>query len=83
MGSLTSAPKAPKPVVIQQSAPPATDVITQQTSKDPVDVQREQSEERTRSLLARSRSRLGTIATGFRGLLQENSQASRKTLLGE
>lgn len=84
MGSLTSAPKAPKPVIIQQPVSPkveADPVIEDVNNQQ--DTEQEQSEERKRSLLARNRSRLGTIATGFRGLLQENNQTARKTLLGE
>lgn len=40
---------------------------------------------RTQSLLQRGRGRLGTVLTGFRGLLGEQAvqQARRKTLLGE
>jgi hypothetical protein len=39
---------------------------------------------RSLSLLSRDRGRLGTILTGFRGLLsQSNQNNGRKTLLGE
>lgn len=85
MGSLISAPKAPKPIVVQQPAPtpqPTTETLTP-NPQTPEQVQRDESKERARSLLARERSRFGTIATGFRGLLQEKNQGARKTLLGE
>ena len=41
------------------------------------------SEERKESLLRRTRGRLGTIFTGFKGFLSEGEQSTRKTLLGE
>lgn len=84
MGSLTSTPTPPAPIVVQQPAPAPQPAPT--SEPDPVDpraAEESSSERRTRSLLARSRSRLGTIATGFRGLLQETSSGARKTLLGE
>lgn len=41
-------------------------------------------QQREKSLLGRSRSRAGTILTGFRGILAPSEQqAQRKTLLGE
>ncbi len=89
MGSLVSAPKNPRPVVTQTPATPQapttpTTVNTSETpAADPREVQDTQSIARAKSLLARGRSRFGTIATGFRGLLQENSKPARKTLLGE
>ncbi len=42
------------------------------------------SQQREKNLLSRSRSRLGTILTGFRGMLApKDTDAQRKTLLGE
>lgn len=42
------------------------------------------SQEREKNLLSRSRSRIGTILTGFRGILApKDTDAQRKTLLGE
>lgn len=42
------------------------------------------AQQREQNLLGRQRSRLGTILTGFRGILAPNdSGAQRKTLLGE
>lgn len=84
MGGIISKPKAPEPVIIQQPAPAAPDpVIETPTAPDPTEAQEAESRERARSLLARERGRLGTIATGFRGFLQERAQSERKTLLGE
>jgi hypothetical protein len=42
------------------------------------------AEQREKNLLSRSRSRIGTILTGFRGILAPNdTDSQRKTLLGE
>ena len=42
------------------------------------------AEQREKTLLSRSRSRIGTILTGFRGILAPNdTDTQRKTLLGE
>ena len=86
MGSLTKRPTIPKQVQpatsIQYVAAPTVDTTT-----DSVPTESESSSEaRKESLLRRTRGRLGTVFTGFRGLLSEASPAEntgRKTLLGE
>ncbi|NCO02701.1 MAG: hypothetical protein GW903_00745 [Alphaproteobacteria bacterium] len=81
MGSLTKRPKvptAPQPVVI---APSVQAPVDTGLSEDD-----ERAQVRQESLLRRSRGRLGTVFTGFQGLLSEVSTAdttARKTLLGE
>tara|TARA_R110002095_G_C4234950_1_gene238403 strand:+ start:1119 stop:1385 length:267 start_codon:yes stop_codon:yes gene_type:complete len=88
MGSLASTPKVPQ---TQSAAPPVsstpiTSPTTTTSSPDQSASARaaQESEERTQSLLARGRGRLGTIATSFQGFLREVDQGdARKTLLGE
>ncbi len=84
MGSLTSRPKTPKiqtvvvqsPVTSVSEPPPPTP-----SAPDPETVA---AEARTRDLLTRKRGFLGTIGTGFRGLLSAvGNNFNRKTLLGE
>lgn len=96
MGSLTSRPKSVSTVPTTQviyvpatttSSTTATSSTstssgsgTTDTSTDPALT----AEVREQNLLTRSRSRLGTVTTSFRGLLGLASQgSSRKTLLGE
>tara|TARA_R110001592_G_scaffold27763_21_gene102877 strand:- start:16980 stop:17261 length:282 start_codon:yes stop_codon:yes gene_type:complete len=93
MGSLTSTPKVPQtqsaaPPVSSTpiTSPPITSPTTTISSPDQSASARaaQESEERTQSLLARGRGRLGTIATSFQGFLREVDQSdARKTLLGE
>lgn len=90
MGSLTSTPKIPEQrVVTAVPAAAATEVSTQieqpSTGLSASERTALESEGRTQSLLARNRSRFGTIATSFRGFLNEINQGqdARKTLLGE
>lgn len=89
MGSLTKRPTIPKQVpptrTVYVSAPitgeeQSTSVASNETEN--------KTEVKTKSLLRRARGRLGTILTGFRGLLSEAdtssaNQSGRKTLLGE
>ena len=80
MGSIFSTPKAPK---IKPYVPP----IPLKTS-EPIPVKTDKeiaADNRTESLLRRSRSKVGTILTGFDGILSSNNQddATKKTLLGE
>ncbi len=82
MGSITAAPKAPQPTVIYQTAPAPTPVAEPATVSEAVDT----AETRKSDLLRRSRGRLGTIQTGFRGLVSavnDPAAGSKKTLLGE
>lgn len=80
MGSLTSKTKAPsQPQVVYVPASVTAVETPAQPSADETE-----AAARTQSLLSRSRGRLGTIATSFRGFLSEkNTSVKRKTLLGE
>lgn len=81
MAGLTKRPKIPKqPTQVVQYVPTPT--------PEPVETEEVSAEElneeiREESLLRRSRGRLGTIFTGFRGLLSEANETPRKSLLGE
>ena len=92
MGDITDRPKAPKQQVVYvpqyvytptPSPSPSTGGTTNNnTGNDDNTPTPEQ--QREKSLLSRSRSRLGTILTGFRGILAPTETSSqRKTLLGE
>ncbi|MAZ76279.1 MAG: hypothetical protein CMH31_03140 [Micavibrio sp.] len=84
MGSLTKRPKIPKQVppvkTIYVNNPTSPEVTAVSTEASEAQVT---SEERKESLLRRTRGRLGTIFTGFKGFLSEGEQSTRKTLLGE
>ncbi|MCL4679155.1 MAG: hypothetical protein KJ017_11260 [Alphaproteobacteria bacterium] len=86
MGSLTSRPKAPatRTVIVQSPAVTTPSVATPdpQTPATPTPAE-QAAQARTRDLLTRRRGVLGTIGTGFRGLLGANNTTNRKTLLGE
>lgn len=83
MGSLVSRPKVPSVQPIQAVSAPVS-IISEPVAQDTQTAEQGTAEVRTESLLGRSRSRLGTIKTSFRGLLGlSNTQGSRKTLLGE
>ena len=82
MGSLSGRSKAPTQAVQQQvvyvPASTSTDTSVTEPSEE------ESLAERAENILKRSRSRLGTVLTGFKGVLSQNDLvASRKTLLGE
>jgi hypothetical protein len=87
MGDIKGRPKAPEPQIVyvpQYNSAPQASAPTQnaQTPQEPALETPEQKREK--SLLGRSRSRLGTILTGFRGILAPaETQGERKTLLGE
>ena len=97
MGSLTSRPKVPQqtrsPQVIYVPSPqPHTPVTTGNTgggsstggSDNTANADEVRAEAREQNLLSRSRGRLGTVQTSFRGLLSlAGGNAGRKTLLGE
>lgn len=81
MGSINRK-SSPPPVqqFISAPLPPAAPVVDVPTDAEVA------TKNRTQSLLRRSRGRLGTIVSGFRGFLnpiENDSGASRKTLLGE
>jgi len=86
MGSLGKSSKAPAPVPAQQvvyyTPPP---VAAPAPAAEPVPTDEDVSTTARRdNLLRRSRGRIGTILTGFRGLLTPaDSAGQRKTLLGE
>lgn len=84
MGSLTKRPKIPKQVppvkTVYVSAPTEAEATANETETSEAQAS---SEARTESLLRRTRGRLGTVFTGFKGLLSEGEQSARKTLLGE
>jgi len=83
MGNITSKPKAPAPQVVYVPQPVYTTVPdTPSTGSD--DKQPTAAEQRENNLLARNRSRLGTILTSFRGILAPvETDGQKKTLLGE
>ena len=84
MGGLIGTPKAPPPRpvrVVQAPAPPPPPAPEEPDVPDEEEIQ---SERRRENLLRRNRGRLGTVLTGFRGLLSLNDNATqRKNLLGE
>lgn len=90
MGSMKKRPTAP-PVqrvtyVVQQPVYTESSFSGSDGEADVPELSEEQQEAQRRSenLLRRTRGRLGTVLTGFRGILSpsENS-GQRKTLLGE
>ncbi len=95
MGSLTSRPKAPElpqtkivyvasPAATPAPGLPATPSQAAEIPAPAPDPETETAKARVQSLLERNRSRLGTILTGFRGILSPSDAApQRKTLLGE
>ncbi len=87
MGDITGRPKAPPQQVIyvpQYVYPdPAPSTGGGSATVDTPTVPTP-SEQRERNLLGRSRSRIGTILTSFRGILSPaETDGQRKTLLGE
>lgn len=88
MGSITSRPQVPsqpQTVFVPQTVAPSTGTTNTSDSSGVETSQEVAALSRTQSLLQRERGRFGTIQTGFRGLLSlgSNSDAGRKTLLGE
>jgi hypothetical protein len=86
MGDITDRPKAPKPQVVyvpQYVYTPAAPTGGTTNNSDNKETPATE-EQREKNLLSRSRSRLGTILTGFRGILAPSeNESQRKTLLGE
>ncbi|MBI1326007.1 MAG: hypothetical protein GC136_00015 [Alphaproteobacteria bacterium] len=83
-------PQAPKIPVVPPTTiiytPPAAMPLTPSMPSGPSDAEiaAEKDKLRAEKIIKRSRSQLGTILTGFRGLLEGGaSMPSRKTLLGE
>lgn len=88
MGSLASRPKVPKssPQIVYVPAPVSgSDSGSEGVNLQPTPTpEQTTSQARINSLLSRDRSRLGTILTSFRGLLDLSQNSNkRKTLLGE
>jgi hypothetical protein len=84
MGNITDKPKAPSPQVIYVPQTVYEPVSGNSGSNDNSGGIPSAAEMREKSLLSRSRSKIGTIMTGFRGLLTPlTGDAQRKTLLGE
>lgn len=95
MGSMTSRPKAPPapepiyvPTPIYTYAPPPAytpPVVAPPSaaSEDTATSQAESAARAEQNLLERRRSTIGTVLTGFRGLLNDSVANTRKTLLGE
>lgn len=88
MGSLASRPTVPsQPQVVYVPQPAATATTTAATTSTTVaepSAEETNAAARRQSLLGRSRSRFGTVLTGFRGVLGTSQSANqRKTLLGE
>lgn len=82
MGSLSGRSKAPSQPVQQVVYVPAP--TTTPTEQVPEPTQEETLTNRAENILRRSRSRLGTVLTGFQGILSQNDLvAPRKTLLGD
>lgn len=88
MGDITDRPKAPSPQVVyvpQYVYTPATPNSSGgTTNNNDTDEAATPDQQREKNLLSRTRSRLGTVLTGFRGILAPSeTQSARKTLLGE
>ncbi len=91
MGSRSITPRAPTQpqiVYVPQNTSTETTVESSNTSSEAEDTtvltDEQKSENRTQNLLRRDRSRIGTILSGFRGVLGLSDEApSRKSLLGE
>ena len=80
MGSLSGRSKAPTQPVQQVIYTPVTTTPSETTGP----TEEETLQQRAENILKRSRSRLGTVLTGFQGVLSQNDLvAPRKTLLGE
>lgn len=90
MGSLTSRPKAASapvsaPQVVYVPAVSSTNSNPASSSPDPAEVDETvTAAQRAENVLRRSRSRLGTVLTSFRGILTPSDVGTqRKNLLGE
>lgn len=86
MGDIQGRPKTPAPqvVYVPQYVYTNTSGTSATTPEEIKTDEQKQAENREKNLLSRSRSRLGTVLTGFRGILSPvETDAQRKTLLGE
>ena len=82
MGKIFDPPKPP-PLPKYTPPPPPEPPAVPTAAEIEENRESEASEARKRSLLGRSRSRYGTILTGFTGFLSNSNDAEKKTLLGE
>lgn len=86
MGSITKPFKTPKitqPRTVFVPAPAPLAPVLENTSSEPSEEEK-RSETRRKNLLRRNRGKLGTVLTGFRGVLgRVNTSGGQKTLLGE
>lgn len=82
MGNVKNAPKAPAPQIVYVPQPVYNTPVPSEGGTT-TDTSEAVAQQRQQSLLSRSRSRLGTILTGFRGVLSPVGEDQRKTLLGE
>ncbi len=81
MGSISGGSKSPSQPVQQVIYVPTSTTTTSDTAEP---TEEETLKQRAENVLKRSRSRLGTVLTGFKGVLsQSDLVAPRKTLLGE
>lgn len=75
MGSIISKPKASLPIITAAApqGPTAEEIAA------------EEAKTRAENILRRARSAMGTVVTGFRGVLSDKAdlQPQRKSLLGE
>lgn len=87
MGSLSSTPKIPQQQVVYMPAPSPSPsqpkAISSAIAAQADSSAKNAAGDREKTLLARKRGRLGTIATSLRGFLGEVNSNKRKTLLGE
>lgn len=90
MGDITDRPKTPKSQVVYVPQYVYTPASTTPSSGSNTNVDADDdsaetpAQQREKNLLSRTRSRVGTILTGFRGILApSDTQGQRKTLLGE
>lgn len=86
MGDISGRPKAPAQQVVyvpQYVYTPSTPTAGNSNTNTDENETPSESEQREKTLLTRGRSRIGTILTGFRGILAPSQENQRKTLLGE
>ena len=85
MGSLSGRSTAPTQPVQQVIYVPTPSYSLPETPSGDTDINEDETlQQRAENILKRSRSRLGTVLTGFKGVLSQGDLvAPRKTLLGE
>lgn len=83
MGSINPFARAPAPAPLPPLEPISAAPQPAQEEASP-SAEEQQATNRRNSLLRRGRGRLGTILSGFRGILSpSNNNDGRKSLLGE